>query len=183
MLIFFSYNSLNNIRNFMNKIIGFALIALGIFLEITWLGFVFGSVVIGILLLIFAPRILFFPFNFFLLLGLKIMYAQAFKNFENARKNGGSYSYSYSNYSNYSQQGTGGAYQTPINKMAEYYAELECSASDDFSIVKKNYRRLMKEHHYDSLVSKGLPKDMLEFSEEKTKRLNEAYAAIKEARA
>jgi len=40
----------------------------------------------------------------------------------------------------------------------------------------------MKEHHYDSLVSKGLPKDMLEFSEEKTKRLNEAYAAIKEAR-
>jgi DnaJ-domain-containing protein 1 len=40
----------------------------------------------------------------------------------------------------------------------------------------------MKEHHYDSLVSKGLPKEMLEFSQEKTKRLNEAYAAIKEQR-
>ena len=168
----------------MKKLLGFALIALGIFLEITWLGFVFGSVVIGILLLLFAPRILFFPFNFFLLLGLKIMYAQAFKNFENARKNGGSYSYSYSNYSSAGAGGSNSyARQTPVNKMAEYYAELECSASDDFSIVKKNYRRLMKEHHYDSLVSKGLPKDMLEFSEEKTKRLNEAYAAIKEARA
>jgi len=165
----------------MKKIIGLAIIALGIFLEVMWLGFVFGSVLIGILLLIFAPRILFFPFNFFLLIGLRLIYARAFADFENARKNGGSYSYSYSN-ANYSR--SGGSYsQTPtVNKMAEYYAELECSVSDDFSVVKKNYRRLMKEHHYDSLVSKGLPKDMLEFSEEKTKRLNEAYTAIKEAR-
>ncbi|MDQ7042905.1 MAG: molecular chaperone DnaJ [Sulfurimonas sp.] len=164
----------------MKKIIGLAIIALGIFLEVMWLGFVFGSIVIGVLLLIFAPKILFFPFNFFLLMGVRLIYADAFKKFEEARRNGGSYSYSYSNYSNRS-----GTYSqpTPRDKMAEYYAELECSESDDFSVVKKNYRRLMKEHHYDSLVSKGLPKDMLEFSEEKTKRLNEAYAAIKEARA
>ncbi len=166
----------------MKKIIGLAIIALGIFLEVMWLGFVFGSIIIGVLLLIFAPRILFFPFNFFLLIGLRLMYAQAFKNFENARKNGGSYSYSYSN-ANYSRNG-GGSYQQPTSRdrMAEYYEELESSKSDDFSVIKKNYRRLMKEHHYDSLVSKGLPKDMLEFSEAKTKRLNEAYAAIKEVR-
>ncbi|MDF1878961.1 molecular chaperone DnaJ [Sulfurimonas sp. SAG-AH-194-C20] len=162
----------------MKKIIGLAIIALGIFLEVMWLGFVFGSIIIGILLLIFAPRILFFPFNFFLLIGLRLIYSQAFKQFEEARKNG----QSYSGYSNYSRGS--GSYQraTPVNKMAEYYGELESSSSDDFSVIKKNYRRLMKEHHYDSLVSKGLPKDMLEFSEEKTKRLNEAYAAIKEAR-
>jgi len=158
----------------MKKLFGFAFIALGIFLEVMWLGVCFGSVVIGILLLIFAPRILFFPFNFFLLIGVRIMYAEAFKKFENAsstRQGGQSYSYS-----NYTQT-------TTINAMDAYYAELESSPSDDFSVIKKNYRRLMKEHHYDSLVSKGLPKDMLEFSEEKTKRLNEAYAAIKEARA
>jgi len=162
----------------MKKILGFAFIALGIFLEVMWLGFVFGSVIIGILLLIFAPKILFFPFNFFLLLGLKIMYAQAFKNFESARRNGQSYSYTHSNYSNANFNGQA----TSVNRMDEFYKELECSASDEFSVVKKNYRRLMKEHHYDSLASKGLPKDMLEFSEEKTKRLNEAYAAIKEVR-
>ena len=153
----------------MKKIIGFGFIAAGIFLEVMWLGFVFGSVVIGILLLIFAPRILFFPFNFFLLIGLKLMYAEAFKNFENARKNHQNYNYSNSHTSS-------------VNKIDDYYKELECSSSDDFSTIKKNYRRLMKEHHYDSLVSKGLPKEMLEFSEEKTKRLNEAYAAIKELR-
>jgi len=156
----------------MKKIIGFGFIALGVFLEVMWLGFVFGSIIIGVLLLIFAPRVLFFPFNFFLLLGLRIVYAEAFKNFENAQKNGQSYSYTHRN-TNYQQA-------TSVSKMDEYYRELESDPSDDFSVVKKNYRRLMKEHHYDSLVSKGLPKDMLEFSEEKTKRLNEAYAAIKE---
>jgi hypothetical protein len=165
----------------MNKIIGLAFIALGIFLEVMWLGFVFGSVVIGILLLIFAPRVLFFPFTFFLLIGGKFLYAEAFRAFEDARKNGGSYTYTNYSHTGYSN-GSGGAFNqtTSINKMEAYYSELECSPNDDFSVVKKNYRRLMKEHHYDSLVSKGLPKDMLEFSEEKTKRLNEAYAAIKE---
>ena len=166
----------------MKKLLGLAFIALGIFLEITWLGICFGSVFIGILLLIFAPRILFFPFTFFLLIGVKFLYAEAFQAFEKARKNGGSYSYS--NYSNRSYSSSGGAFKqtASINQMDAYYAELECTPNDDFSVVKKNYRRLMKEHHYDSLVSKGLPKDMLEFSEEKTKRLNEAYAAIKELR-
>ena len=163
----------------MTKLFGFAFIALGIFLEVMWLGFCFGSVIIGILLLIFAPRILFFPFNFFLLIGLRLMYAQAFKNFEKAKASGQSYSYRF----NSSSGNYGGQQQRPsVNKMDEYYAELESSVSDDFSVIKKNYRRLMKEHHYDSLVSKGLPKDMLEFSEEKTKRLNEAYATIKEIR-
>lgn len=161
----------------MTKLFGFAFIALGIFLEVMWLGVCFGSVIIGILLLIFAPRILFFPFNFFFLIGLRMMYAQAFKNFENAKANGQSYSYRFNS--------SGGSYsgqqaRPSVNKMDEYYAELECTSTDDFSVIKKSYRRLMKEHHYDSLASKGLPKDMLEFSEEKTKRLNEAYAAIKE---
>lgn len=162
------------------KLFGFAFIILGIVLEFMWLSFCFGSIIIGILLLIFAPRILFFPFNFFLLVGLRIMYADAFRNFENASKNGYSKrSYSYGSYNNSS---TGSSYTSSLNKMDEYYKELESSPSDSFDIIKKNYRRLMKEHHYDSLVSKGLPKEMLEYSEEKTKRLNEAYAAIKEQR-
>ena len=152
----------------MNKIIGLALIGLGIFLEVMWLGFVFGSVVIGVLLLIFAPRVLFFPFNFFLVMGVRLIYAKAFKEFESARAKGSQYNYSY-------QQD-----RVSTNQIQAYYAELECSVGDDMSVVKKSYRRLMKEHHYDSLVSKGLPQDMLKYAEEKSKRLNEAYATIKE---
>ena len=167
------------------KIIGFAFIILGIVLEFFWLGFCFGSIIIGILLLIFAPRILFFPFSFFMLVGLRIIYADAFKKFEEARHSGytsGSYSYSSFSGSYGGSNARGGGYTPHINKMDAYYKELECSPSDSFDVVKKNYRKLMKEHHYDSLVSKGLPKEMLEFSQEKTKRLNEAYAAIKEQR-
>jgi hypothetical protein len=170
------------------KLFGFAFIITGIVLEFFWLGFCFGSIIIGILLLVFAPRILFFPFTFFLLLGLKLIYADAFRRFEEARRSGyqsGSYSYSFhGSYgsANSSSSTNAGGYTPHINKMDAYYKELESTPSDSFEMVKKNYRRLMKEHHYDSLVSKGLPKEMLEFSEEKTKRLNEAYAAIKEQR-
>jgi|GEM_PF-956314 len=168
----------------LKKLFGFAFIILGIVLEFMWLGFCFGSIIIGILLLIFAPRILFFPFNFFLLIGVRIMYAEAFRNFENAAKNGYSRtSYTYGSYSSGNSGGNGSrSSYTSVNKMDAYYEELESKPSDSFDVIKKNYRRLMKEHHYDSLVSKGLPKDMLEFSQEKTKRLNEAYAAIKELR-
>ena len=49
----------------MKTILGIAIIAFGVFLEVMWLGVCFGTVIIGILLLIFAPGILFFPFNFF----------------------------------------------------------------------------------------------------------------------
>jgi hypothetical protein len=42
----------------MKMMLGLAVIALGIFLEFMWFGFCFGSIIIGILLLIFAPSIM-----------------------------------------------------------------------------------------------------------------------------
>ena len=166
----------------MKKLFGFAFIGLGIFLEVMWLGVCFGSVLIGILLLIFAPRVLFFPFNFFLLVGLRLIYSQAFRNYENASRNGQNYSYR-ANFGGANANFGTNQNATPFNQMHSYYEEIESSASDSMDVIKKNYRRLMKEHHYDSLVSKGLPQDMLDFSQEKSKRVNAAYAAIKEARA
>jgi len=151
----------------MKKIIGFALIAFGIFLEFTWLGICFGSVVIGVLLLIFAPRILFFPFNFFLVLGLLTMQGKSYKYYSNYKRQNYNHNNGYSNT------------HTSINTMDKYYEVLESSKDDSLDIIKKNYRRLMKEYHYDAIASKGLPEDMLKFAEEKTKELNEAYAAVK----
>ena len=40
----------------------------------------------------------------------------------------------------------------------------------------------MKEYHYDSIASKDLPQEMIEFAEAKSKELNEAYSAIKKIR-
>jgi hypothetical protein len=141
------------------KLIGLSLISLGIFLEVLWLGVCFGTVIIGIVLLIFAPQILFFPFTFFLVLGM------AFLKSPNQ-------SYSYNNNSNYSYQNSysSNSYIQSEN-LDKYYEVLESLPEDDFSTIKNNYRRLIKEYHYDTISSKNLPKEMLQFAEKKPKSL------------
>ena len=152
----------------MRKILGFALIALGIFLEVMWLGVCFGSVVVGVLLLLFAPRILFFPFSFFFVLGLVTLSGKNYKYYRSYKYK--QQDYSHSNYSNA---------QFSFNSTEKYYEVLESSPNDSLDTIKKNYRRLIKEYHYDAIASRGLPEDMLQFAKEKTQELNEAYAAIK----
>jgi len=156
----------------MKTILGLAVITLGVFLEVMWLGVCFGTVIIGILLLIFAPGILFFPFNFFLIIGLGIM---------NPGKYSRSSQFQYRQYSQNRNQES--SYTSTVDSLDRYYEVLESNKTDSFDVVKANYRRLIKEYHYDSIASKNLPEDMLKFAEEKTQSINEAYAAIKEARA
>ncbi len=152
----------------MKTILGLAVIALGVFLEVMWLGVCFGTIIIGIVLLIFAPGILFFPFNFFLVIGLSIMKGVSYKQS------------SQFNYRQYSQgQNT---YTNTRTNLDKYYEILESKPTDEFDTIKKNYRRLIREFHYDSIASKDLPEDMLKFAEQKTKDLNEAYSAIKSAK-
>lgn len=153
----------------MRAILGFAVIALGIFLEVMWLGFCFGSIIIGILLLLFAPSILFFPFNFFLVIGLSILNPQKYNQANR---------FKYQRYS-YSNNNTNDYPQSNFNK---YYEVLESKETDSFDVIKANYRRLIKEYHYDSIASKELPEEMVKFAEQKTQALNEAYAAIKKVR-
>jgi len=148
-------------------------IALGVFLQVLWLGVCFGTVIIGILLLFFAPRILFFPFNFFLVIGIALIAGKNFKSGANFR---------YQSYSNFNQNQTPPNFAQPQDGLARYYEILESSSSDNMDVIKKNYRRLVKEYHYDSIASKNLPEDMLKFAQKKTQDLNEAYNAIKEAR-
>jgi hypothetical protein len=156
----------------MKKFLGFGVIALGIFLEILWLGVCFGTVIVGIALLIFAPRILFFPFNFFLVIGLAMIGNVQFQNRANFRYQ--SYSGGHQETPNFTQ---------PQSSLSKHYETLESQPTDSMEVIKKNYRRLVKEYHYDSIASKDLPADMLKFAQQKTQELNEAYSAIKEARA
>jgi len=61
----------------------------------------------------------------------------------------------------------------------ECYVILESKQNDSFDTIKSNYRRLVRQYHYDSIASKELPKDMLEFAEEKLKLINAAYEKIR----
>jgi len=64
----------------------------------------------------------------------------------------------------------------------ECYDVLKSKKSDDMTTIKKNYRKLVKQYHYDSMASKDLPEEMLKFAEEKTKTINASYEKIKKDR-
>jgi len=155
----------------MKKIIGLLFIILGVILEFMWLGVCFGTVIIGVLLLIFAPRILFFPFNFFLILGLTMIRGEIYQS-------SGQFRYKREDYTNHNYSNT----QSSYSDIDKFYKILNSTQYDTMDTIKKNYRELIKEYHYDSIASKDLPEDMVKFAEEKTKELNEAYAAIKKSR-
>jgi|APLak6261703504_1056268.scaffolds.fasta_scaffold01284_4 hypothetical protein len=55
---------MNKILGLLQIICGIGLWMFGVTIGLSWLAFCFGSVVIGILLLFFAPYIIFLPFSF-----------------------------------------------------------------------------------------------------------------------
>lgn len=61
----------------------------------------------------------------------------------------------------------------------EAFEVLESNETDTNKVIKDKYRRLAKQYHYDSIVSKDLPKDLIDFAEEKLKIINSAYEKVK----
>ena len=56
---------------------------------------------------------------------------------------------------------------------------LGCDPNDDFATIRKKYLNLSKEHHPDVLVSKGVPKEVIEESKKKMRAINSAFDRIK----
>ncbi|WP_225639332.1 co-chaperone DjlA [Candidatus Profftia sp. (ex Adelges kitamiensis)] len=51
--------------------------------------------------------------------------------------------------------------------------------SDNTTTIKRAYRKLMREHHPDKLVAKGLPPEMMEMAKKKAQDIQAAYDFIK----
>lgn len=81
-------------------------------------------------------------------------------------------------YESFNQQKSGGS----AKNIQSLYPVLGCEVSDDDATIKTAYRRLMKEYHPDKIQSKGLPKSFIQFANEQTKKINEAYRLIKQDR-
>ena len=62
------------------------------------------------------------------------------------------------------------------------YLVLGVSESMDLEEIKKVYRRKRKEFHPDTLISKGLPEELIERAKEKFIEIQEAYEAIERER-
>ena len=159
-------------------IIGLSLISLGVFLQILWFVFCLSFIFVGVFLLIFAPGLLFLPFNFFFTLGMGVI-----RDYFESSGSGRYRRYNYRRYDNYQrsrQHGQRSGYTPAFDITDKYYKILESNKNDSFETIKKNYRRLIKKYHYDTIISKNPTQEEIKEAEKKTQELNEAYTKIKE---
>lgn len=64
----------------------------------------------------------------------------------------------------------------------KYYAVLGCSPGDNDEEVKKQYRKMARDFHPDTIASKGLPEDFIQFATDKFREIQEAYEVIRKER-
>lgn len=62
------------------------------------------------------------------------------------------------------------------------YKTLGVDAAADMGIIKKEYRKLVKEHHPDIVTGQGASQNIIEQATAKLQEINEAYELIKKSR-
>ena len=58
------------------------------------------------------------------------------------------------------------------------YVVLESNPEDSLQIIRKRYLKLSKEHHPDLLLSRGVPKEVIEESKKTMRAINSAWSQI-----
>lgn len=113
-------------------------------------------------------------------MALNIQMMMASYNFhQNQRNTYSSHTYQQGSYqqnnqrNHYTQRST----QSDLNHA---YQILGVDLSADNLTIKRAYRKLMNEYHPDKLVSKGLPKEMVESAKKRAQAIQAAYDLIKE---
>ena len=71
---------------------------------------------------------------------------------------------------------------SPKASLEDAYKTLGVNASDDMKVVKKAYRKLVREYHPDIIASQGKSDTYMEEATQKTQEINQAYEMIKDAR-
>lgn len=71
---------------------------------------------------------------------------------------------------------------TPTANIEDAYKLLGVSESDDMGVIKKAYRKLVREYHPDIIKSQNKSDAYMQEATAKTQEINQAYEMIKEAR-
>jgi DnaJ like chaperone protein len=66
-----------------------------------------------------------------------------------------------------------------INK---YYKILNCTPESSNEEIKSSYKKLVKEFHPDTIISKGLPEEFIEFASKRFQEIHESYEKIRKER-
>ncbi|MCF6330376.1 MAG: TerB family tellurite resistance protein [Sulfurimonas sp.] len=68
----------------------------------------------------------------------------------------------------------------PQVNIDDAYKLLGVNKDDDFSVIKKAYRKLIREYHPDIIKSQGKSEEYMQEATAKTQEINQAYEMIKE---
>lgn len=63
-----------------------------------------------------------------------------------------------------------------------YYKVLNCTPQSPNDEIRSNYKKLVKDFHPDTIVSKGLPEEFTEFAAERFREIQEAYDHVRKER-
>jgi len=84
------------------------------------------------------------------------------------------------NFSSNSNEQRSNATETSNNDLSDAYRMLECAPGAPLDEVKRAYRRLVKEHHPDRVLARGLPPEFTRHAEERFRQVQAAYEKIME---
>jgi len=69
-----------------------------------------------------------------------------------------------------------------IDTAEKYYGVLNCTPASTNEEIKKQYKKLAKDFHPDTIISKGLPEEFVAFATKRFQEIQEAYESIKKKR-
>lgn len=64
----------------------------------------------------------------------------------------------------------------------KYYRILNCTPSSTGDEIKKSYKKLVKDFHPDTIISKGLPDEFVDFATRRFQEIQEAYEKVRQER-
>jgi DnaJ like chaperone protein len=64
----------------------------------------------------------------------------------------------------------------------KYYKILNCTSACSNQEIKSNYKKLVKDFHPDTIISKGLPEEFIEFASNRFREIQESYEKIRRER-
>lgn len=70
----------------------------------------------------------------------------------------------------------------PKASISDAYILLGVNANDDMSVIKKAYRKLVRQYHPDIIKSQGKSEAYMQEATQKTQEINQAYEMIKKAK-
>ena len=69
-----------------------------------------------------------------------------------------------------------------FNDIDKYFKTLNCTPGSSNEEIKSNYKKLVKDFHPDTIVSKGLPEEFTDFATKRFREIQESYENIRKER-